>query len=84
MQTLGKARDHFWRVIKMAKATRVDLSTALDEGRININEYAGMVTGCQSCTHVGKCDRLLAQVERLAKAPAYCVNRTTLAQLQEG
>ncbi|MGJ8623212.1 MAG: DUF6455 family protein [Yoonia sp.] len=83
MQTLGNARDHFWRVIKMAKATQVDLSTALDEGVINIDEYADMITGCQGCAQVGKCDRLLEAVDQLDEAPSYCVNHDTFAALRK-
>jgi hypothetical protein len=83
MQTLGNARDHFWRVIGMANATQVDLSTALDEGAINIDEYAGMITGCQGCEKVDACDRLLAQKPQLDQAPDYCLNRTTFAALRD-
>ncbi len=83
MQTLGDAREHFWRVIKMAKACEVDLSTALDEEQIDITQYSDMITGCRGCTQVGKCDRLLAQVENLSQAPEYCVNRETFAQLRQ-
>ena len=84
MQTRGNARDHFWRVIKMAKANKVDLSTALDEGMITSHEYADIITGCQGCEEVGKCDRLLAKKEHLSEAPGYCVNRATFAELKAG
>lgn len=84
MQTLGDAREHFWRVIKMAKACDVDLSTALDEDRINIAEYADMITGCRGCEQVGKCDQLLADMPQIARAPEYCVNRETFAELRLG
>lgn len=84
MQTLGDPREHFWRVIKMAKACNVDLSTALDENRINIDEYTDMITGCRGCTQVEKCDRLLAQEAHLDQAPGYCENKDTFAQLREG
>ena len=82
MQTLGDAREHFWRVIKMAKACEVDLSTALDENKINIAEYADMVTACRGCEQVERCDRLLADVARLDRAPEYCVNGETFADLR--
>ena len=82
MQTLGNVRDHFWRVIKMAKANRVNLSDALDEGQITVDEYADMINGCRGCSEVGKCDRLLAAQPALAEAPEYCVNRNTFAQLK--
>lgn len=84
MQTLGDAREHFWRVIKMADACEVDLSTALDENRINIDEYADMITSCRGCTQVGKCDRLLADGPKLEHAPDYCENRDTFAVLRQG
>jgi hypothetical protein len=83
MQTLGDAREHFWRVIKMANACEVDLSTALDEKKINIDEYTDMITGCRGCTQVGKCDRLLAEAKQLDRAPEYCVNKETFAELRQ-
>jgi hypothetical protein len=83
MQTLGDAREHFWRVIKMANACEVDLSTALDENKINIDEYTDMITGCRGCAQVDKCDRLLAEAKQLDRAPEYCVNRETFAELRQ-
>jgi hypothetical protein len=82
MQTLGDIRAHFLRVVKMAKACEVDLSTALDEGQIDAEAYADMVTGCRGCTGVGQCDKLLAAVPVLPQAPDYCVNRDNFAQLR--
>ena len=83
MQTLGDARAHFWRVIKMAKACDVDLSTALDEGKINSLEWSDMVTGCRGCAQAGKCDRLMREQVKVDKAPAYCVNKDTFAELRQ-
>ncbi len=83
MQTLGNARAHFWKVIKMAKVCDVDLSTALDEGKIDIESYTDMITGCQGCSQVGKCDRLLADTQHLDQAPEYCLNGDTFAQLRQ-
>lgn len=82
MQTLGNAREHFWRVIKMAKACDVDLSTAMDEGQINVSEWSDMITGCRGCAQVGKCDRLLRETAQLDQAPEYCVNKETFAELR--
>jgi hypothetical protein len=82
MQTLGNARDHFWRVVNMSKANQVDLSDALDVGRITIDDYAEMITKCRGCSEVGKCDRLLATQPQLQAAPAYCENRETFSQLK--
>ena len=84
MQTLGDPREHFWRVVKMAKANEVDLSTALDEGQIDIAQWADMVEGCRGCEEVGKCDRLLAAQAQVDVAPGYCVNRLTFAELKDG
>ena len=82
MQTLGNARDHFWRVIKMAAANRVDLSEALDKGAITADAYADMITGCRGCKQVGTCDKLLAKRPQLEAAPEYCVNKDTFARLR--
>lgn len=82
MQPLGDAREHFWRVIKMADACDVDLSTALDEDRINIAAYADMITGCRSCRQVAACDKLMAEETQIDQAPLYCVNKDTFAELR--
>lgn len=82
MQTLGDMRAHFLRVVKMSKACEVDLSTALDEGQIDVDHYADMITACRGCTQVGKCDRLLADMPVLPQAPDYCENRDEFAQLR--
>ena len=84
MQTLGDVRAHFWRVIKMAKANDVDLSTALDEGQIDIDQYSDMITGCRGCTQAGACDKALRGSPRLDAAPEYCVNRDVFADLRKG
>ena len=84
MRTLGNARDHFWRVIKMAKANRVNLSDALDDGTITVDEYADMITGCRGCEQVGQCDRLLAAQPVLSESPSYCVNKDIFAVLKAG
>ena len=82
MQTLGNARDHFWRVIKMAKANNVDLSDALDRGQINVEEYGEMITACRGCSAVGQCDKLLRDLPDLGAAPDYCVNAPAFAALR--
>ena len=82
MQTLGDPREHFWRVIKMAKANAVDLSTALDEGQIDIAAYADMIERCRGCPDVGRCDRDLAPMPQLDEAPDYCVNKDVFAALK--
>ncbi len=82
MQTMGDAREHFWRVIKMANACDVDLSTALDEGAIDITRYADMITDCRSCPQVGRCDKAQADAAKLDAAPEYCVNKDVFAELR--
>ncbi|MBE0413574.1 DUF6455 family protein [Yoonia sp.] len=82
MQTLGDMRAHFMRVLKMSKANGVDLSTALDEGQIDTDDFADMVTACRGCAQVGQCDRLLATMLALPQAPDYCENRKEFAQLR--
>ena len=82
MQKLGNIRDHFVKVVKMSNACGVDLSTALDQGQIDAEAYADMVTRCRGCTQVGACDTLLATTPTLPQAPDYCVNREEFAHLR--
>lgn len=83
MQTSGDMRAHFWRVVNMAKACDVDLSTALDEGRIDAAAHTDMVMACRGCAQVGACDKVLAKSPKLDQAPEYCVNGGALAQLRQ-
>ncbi len=82
MQPLGDPRAHFWRVIKMAKATDVDLSSALDGGRIDVPAYTEMIHRCRGCAAVGACDRLLAAQPQLDAAPGYCENAHRFGRLR--
>ncbi len=82
MATLDDARAYFWRVITMAEACDVDLSTALDENKIDITAYTDMIRGCRDCAQVDTCDKLLAQRPQLDQAPDYCVNKQTFTGLR--
>ena len=83
MQTLGNAREHFFKVSKMSQACDVDLVEALDKGQINSGRWADMVERCQRCAQVGKCDRLMDGQPKLDAAPDYCENRDTFAELRK-
>jgi hypothetical protein len=76
-------KAHFTRVVRMAEACDVDLSTALDTGAVQAQDIADMVTACCGCGQVGQCDRLLAQRPALPAAPDYCENAENFAQLRE-
>lgn len=82
MQTLGRARDHYWRVIKMAKACDIDLADALEKGQITVAGCSEMITACRGCTQVGTCDRLMDVAPKVDAAPEYCENKDTFARLR--
>lgn len=82
MQTTREVREPFGRVVNMAKACEVDLSTALDQSQIDVDAYADMVTACCSCPQVGQCNQLLADVPTLDQAPEYCANKDVFARLR--
>ena len=82
MQTSSEVRAHFRRVVNMARACDVDLSTALDEGRIDVPACSDMVMACRGCAQVGACDGVLAKSPKLAQVPEYCENGDAFARLR--
>jgi hypothetical protein len=47
--------------LPVLEACDVDLSTALDEGPIDVETY-DMITASRGCAKVGTCDRALARI----------------------
>ena len=84
MQPLGNPRRHFWLTIRTAQTAGVDLGTALVDGLITREEYAGMIDLCRACEEVGACTMALQAAEAAAETrppPAYCVNADILTEL---
>ena len=83
----GEPVDHYWLVMRMAKATGVDLAQAMEEGDLTQADWAGVVDRCRSCgweRDGGGCGRWLdLQVPGEAHVPGACVNQTVFERLDE-
>ena len=83
MKQMGDPRAHFWRTLKMAKATGVPLATALKEGKISKADYARIIETCRRCPHPGQCNDVLSASIPMADPPHFCTNRAELMALKQ-
>lgn len=84
MQTLGNPRRHFWLTIRTAQTAGIDLGSALIDGLITRDEYAGMIDLCRACNAVGPCTLALQAAEMVQERrppPTFCVNADILNEL---
>ncbi|WP_223865999.1 DUF6455 family protein [Salipiger aestuarii] len=80
---LGDRTDHYWRVLRMARANGTDLVAALDQGHLTSDDWAGMVQRCRGCAWADGCRRWLDDPEQaLRDTPHDCVNRAHFASLR--
>ncbi len=82
MTPLGDLRHHYWLVQRMAQRTGVDLVGAYEEGRIDPEDWAGMVQACRGCEWAEGCAEWLGRKSEAAAAPKPCCNRARLAMLR--
>ncbi len=82
---LGKTGVHYWLVQRMAKVCDVDTAKAVEDGDLEPESWAGIVTRCRSCRWVDGCERWLAQQDGASGAhpPSDCLNGNVLALLAE-
>ena len=72
---LGPVNAHYWRVLRMAQASGVDLAEAVAQAEISAEDWAAMVTRCRGCQWVEGCARWLARSDDDARpAPRACLN----------
>lgn len=78
---LGDARRHYWRALRMAQATGVDLQHAMDAGVITSGDWAGSVDRCRGCGWDKGCGAWLAtQKTGAADLPQACPNAALFAR----
>lgn len=81
---LGDTTDHYWRVLRMARANGTDLIAATDQGHLTSDAWAGMVQRCRGCTWADACSHWLNDPEQARRdTPHECVNRTHFAALRK-
>ena len=81
MPRLGKLMTHLRLVLRMGRATGVDVVAAHREGRLSHEDWAEMVQSCRACDWAGTCPEWLDEHERVCEAPETCPNRARLAEL---
>lgn len=82
-QPMGEETRHYWLVQRMAKATRVDLVAAMQDGVLTQEDWAGIVTCCRGCDWAEGCtDWLDKPVDDTRAFPTPCLNRKRLAAIQ--
>ena len=75
---------HLRLVLRMGKATGVDIVSEHRSGRLSQDEWAGMVQSCRSCEWAGRCPAWLDENQSIAEAPETCPNRARFAELRNG
>lgn len=60
VRPLGDERRHYWLALSMAGAAGADLQAALNGGRIDHSDWAGVVQRCRGCGWTEGCACWLA------------------------
>lgn len=86
MTPLGRARDHYWRALTMAKAVGVDMARAQVQSDLDPVQWAETIERCRGCAWIGGCDHWLARheldAEPVDKPPERCPNAALFAALK--
>ena len=81
---LGEPNRAFWLTRSVARTVGVNLSEAMNEGRLSADEYAGLVTRCRMCPHPETCEVWLAANGAGAPlVPDHCANAEPLNRMAE-
>jgi hypothetical protein len=76
---MGDQARHYWLVQRMAKATGVDLVSAMADGEMTQEDWAGIVTCCRGCHWADGCAEWLDKpVDDTRAFPESCLNRKRL------
>jgi hypothetical protein len=82
---LGDPIEHLHLIRHMAQVTGVDLAASMAEGRLDQEEWAGMVTRCRGCQWASGCQKWLALPPEMdgvpALPPVQCVNKAKMSAL---
>lgn len=82
IQVLGKLRDHYWRVLRMASTIGLDLVAIRKGGHLSSHDWAEIVTACRGCEWADKCDVWVNRSDMVQCAPSTCVNRKKFEMLR--
>ena len=83
MKPLGDERTHYLLAMGMAKATRIDLARAMEEGVLDSEDWARMIARCRGCGWADRCaDWLDTAIEEGAACPPACLNQRRFQELR--
>lgn len=78
-----RAEYHFWLTRSVARVTGVNLSSAMVEGRLELDDYVDMVERCQGCAFRTMCESWLArQADWPTRPPSFCAHVEILDMLR--
>ena len=81
---LGDPNRAFWLTRSVARTVGLNLSDAIDEGKLSVEDYAEMVTRCRMCPHPETCEVWLAANGKGALlVPDHCANATSLNRVAD-
>lgn len=81
---LGNAERHFWLTRSVARVMGLNLSEAMHENRLSVQEYGEMVTRCRTCGAAEDCELWLAtRTGPNATGPTACLNAQLLQSLRK-
>lgn len=85
MQRLGDPTRHFWITIGVSRCLGVNLSDALQDGKLTHSGYADLVTRCRTCPHAKACEEWMGQqCGRATTPPPGCLNGAVFEALMAG
>ncbi|MBV2359655.1 hypothetical protein KUH32_07710 [Thalassococcus sp. CAU 1522] len=81
---LGPKSRHYWLVMRMAKATGVDLVKAMEDDQMTQDDWSRIVTRCRGCQNPDGCSKWLADLDAvgLRDAPESCINAKRFAAMK--
>ncbi|MDF1716693.1 MAG: DUF6455 family protein [Antarcticimicrobium sp.] len=75
--------QHFWLTRSVARVSGVNLSSAMVEGALDLDDYVDMVERCRTCPCRAMCENWLArQAVWPAPPPPYCAHVRILEDLR--
>ena len=82
-EELDRTERHFWLTRSVARVTGVNLSSAMVEGALELDDYVNMVERCEGCAFRTLCETWLAQqADWPAAPPSFCAHGEILTNLR--
>jgi hypothetical protein len=77
--------QHFWLTRSVARAVGVNLSNAMADGRLTVDDYCGLVARCRAANCQAQCQAWLAtQTGANSRPPSHCAHAQVFERLRQG